>query len=318
MPTQTFTQTIIPSKTLTPTLTPNHDQMAATAYALFGEISKTDTTLATDPEVVPTLFYIDCNHFYTSEVSISSKGDWLVVSCGYYDNPRLIFQNKTGQKWITRVSEYAGIWEGDIQYFMNINPLSWSSDGKSFYFSISSPGGCGGSPRYCYNLGNMTGLYLLNLETGIVQTIIEPNYDIPQAMVEFSHSGRFYAINRNGLQIVDTKSYSGVTITSMSIFSMSWSPDDRYLAYAVAECDENQFMATTSEMYIFDRFTGVVKKIDSIDSQMFWTGDWVTNTKLSYQSHDVSTNPDTYTVYEYDLAKSQLSIIGTVTPYPYP
>jgi hypothetical protein len=315
-PTKTKQMSVTPSFTPTMTQALRNEEKVATANAIYATVEQYGSATAIDPLTIPTQFFIQCDHFFVRDISLSPNGEWFAVNCGYHQDKKLVVQNKSGQKWEVRTIDYEGI--SVSKQFDNgyISILAWSPGSSSMFFSTYLPGGCGGGPHYCYVLGNTKGLFRLDLATGSVKEIIHPSYYSQQYLVEFSHSGQFYAINQDGLKIVDIDSSTPVTITSRKTFSVAWSPDDRYLAYAIAVCDEDQFMALSSGVYIYDTISTQSIEVKKVEAQMLTINGWQNNNSMLFSSFGPS--PDKYIeiYFNYNLEQEFSNITGTSTPYP--
>jgi WD40 repeat protein len=255
-------------------------------------------------------FPVTCDNF-TYSTSLSPNKEWLATSCETEINQKMIVQNSSGESWELNILDYIGTFTpvGEFNIIPGqIVPASWSPDGKYLYFSTYFTGGCGGNVRFCYTLGNALGLFRLDLETRDVVTLIDPEDSI-QYLVDFSPTGEYYSISHAGITIIDTTTFAKTRISDTDTFSVAWSPDGRYLAYATALCGEDEITAEESALSIYDTMTGEEIPVLSLDGKMLVVDEWTSNTHLTYTVITINYTEFSETTYDFNLANKIHTIL---------
>jgi len=302
----TLTPTLMASLTPTPTI-----ESYVTAIA----IEKEDVLNAETPDQKQTQiaeFSIDCEQMdeYTNTSRISPDGNWLAVTCGY-KRGMLIVKSKSGTKWVLDFKNFLSP-EGPQEIPGSLIPKFWSPEGNYLFF-ITTLGYSGGG-NFCFpeERGDY-GLFRLNLSTGSWSTLIPPT-DFPGYEIEFSPTGRRYAITYDGLMITDFRT-SKVTKISVDgvIEKLLWSSDGTHLAYSVARCDDDSIIA--SSVYIWDSATDEAQILFKRDHIILKPEVWINSSKLKMIGAELYYFNFLYTIYEFDTETKNLLFTETATPY---
>jgi hypothetical protein len=292
------TLTLPPSHTPSPTSTP------------LINLSITEYPTATESN-------IDCWK-KTRLTSISPDGDWC--SIGYYfpESQKVLVKKNNGTTWQIPVEKF--IEPEEIGSLGNISPYHWSKDGKFLFFSLYL--GWDGGGTQCFNYGNADGLYRFDLESGIVDTIIKPDWG---HIFAFSPTDRYLATDLDGVSIIDFLSSKTTLLNSTKPQSFRWSPDGRYLAYSVATCgieldnnssDNDWWNVASSSAYIYDTQTGQTTVMLRSDKQLLKVGEWEANSKTLISGEQYIGNKLIAKEYLFNFNSGMYTNIETTTPNP--
>jgi hypothetical protein len=198
-------------------------------------------------------------------------------------------------------------------------PVFWDPEGGHLYFSGSKGSSGGGNQCFPVNLyrGSGYGLFQLNLEKGSWVTLLPPPDSFPGYGIRFSPTGQRYAVNMNGITIAYLKSGNLVEIDISGVMDLLWSPDGRYLAYSVANCNESGW-AQSASVYAWDSSTNRTHEIFSIKVEeiLLYPEVWIDNSTLRVSVEKRTDRHPPYEIYDFDIASGSLILWGTVTPSP--
>lgn len=244
---------------------------------------------------------------------ISPDGKWLALPCGYKSNQILIVQNKEGIKWILEFKDFLSPDSPDDMMGF-LPPKFWSPDGKYLYFSIVL--GYDGGGDYCFpSSRGKYGLFRLNLRTGTWSTVIPSTDLFPGYEIEFSPTGRYYAITIEGVTIADLQTEMSTKLdTNGVIQAMSWSPDGKHLAYSEASCNEQSILS--SSIYVWDTLTNKSQILFTTSGMKLKPELWADNSTLRIIGEEIIGFDSFYTIYEYDITQDRIMFTGTATPPP--
>ncbi len=198
--------------------------------------------------------------------SLSPKGNWLAVSCGYKRDQTLQIYSKTGKKWEVQFKDYIAkeFITGDFGVPGNLYPVQWTSDEMYLYFT-SAIGFSGGGT--CFYGGNGQGLYRLNLGNGTVAAALPPLKGAADYIISFSPDGRWLAYTAGIPTILNL--HTGIEIALQgreSAGDFTWSPDSSNLAYSACQTSEDFMKIKKSSIRIFSLDIHQSKTILEIDS----------------------------------------------------
>jgi dipeptidyl aminopeptidase/acylaminoacyl peptidase len=258
-------------------------------------------------------FSVSCDKFLLNEYvsQISPDGNWFAASCGYKRDQTLIVKNRWGVIWVV---EYQNFFPA--KYPGALFPVFWSPDGGYLYFSGSIGYSGGGTQCFPQHRGKY-GLFQLNLNDGLWTILIPPTESFPGYEVEFSPTGRRYAISDDGITIADIKTGNIIHLNVSGLMKFSWSPDGRYLAYSLADCSESD-LAQSASVYVWDSTSGQVQLLFSfvVEGQLLYPESWVDNSTLRVLAEKWVGFDNFYDVYVYDISKGDFIFSGTATPSP--
>lgn len=313
--TPTPTPTLSASITMSPTVDATQQTWRATAVAIQTAVRAASIQSWDAKETQVADFSIDCDHvnFYSS--NISPNGKWFAASCDDKANSTLLVQNKEGIKWVLEFSNFVSK-ESPEGISGSIEPKFWSTDGNYLYFTIGL--GYSGGGNYCFphpeDVGDY-GLFRLNLKTGSWVAIVPATDSFPGYEIEFSPTGRRYAITINGVTVTDLQTGKTINIeTNQAIERLGWSPDGKYLAYSVASCDEQSVLS--SSLSVWDALANQTQTILNTDGTILRPEFWLDNSTLRITEEKISDSVTFYTIFEYNILQGNMVFTGTATPYP--
>jgi WD40 repeat protein len=313
----TFTPYEMPGSTATPTIPVNTtDQarrntpivVAGTARALQKQTEQAKATQIAQ-------FPVPCTDQENS-ILISPDGQWLAAGCGYKRDQGLVVVNKAGVRWELKFKNFIhpdSFLDG-LPPMGTLYPKFWSPDGVYLYFSPTLGYSGGGNQCFPTFKGNY-GLFRLNVKNGNWATLIPATDIFPGYGVAFTHTGRRYATDMNGITITDLNT-GGVVMLDVpaTIEGLSWSPDGTRLAYTVASCGEE--LVDSSSVYIWDSATNQSQELFTVDGQVLRPETWLDESTLKVSGEQYVGLDTFYTVYEYDVVQRGVIFSGTVTPLP--
>lgn len=263
-------------------------------------------------------FSVDCENVDPYSSQISPDGNWVAVSCGPNRDQTLIVKSRQGVIWILKSRDFT-IREHEV----SLHPEFWSPDGNYLYFYPII--GYSGGGTQCFarpadspaHFNRNYGLFQLNLTTGSWVTIISPTESFPGYNINFSPSGRRYAVDINGITIFDIKSGDSVQIDASELMDFIWSPDSRHLAYSISKCDEAGW-AQSASVYVWDSKINKVQHLFTIQDEktIIYPESWIDNSTLRVLAVNWAGGDNLYEVYVYDTVNRQFIFSGTATPSP--
>lgn len=313
--TPTLPPTLRASHTPIPTVDATHQTWRATAIAI-QTAERTESMEAWyAKETQISEFSIDCDRINMYSSNISTNGNWFAASCDDKENSTLVVRNKDGAKWVLEFRDFLSK-ESPEGMSGLIYPKFWSPDGNYLYFTIGL--GYSGGGNFCFpepwDRGEY-GLFRLDLLSGIWSTIIPSTDDFPGYEIDFSPTGRRFAISLDGVMISDINTGENIQLGINEIIErMSWSPDGKYLAYASAICDDEKIISST--VYIWDTTTSQSQILVEMDGMILRPELWVNNSTLRIAGEVIIDFDSTYTIYEYVIEPRDLLFSGTETPNP--
>lgn len=311
----TSTQVLTASLTPIPTIDSTKQAWHATAIAIQATERAVSQQARDEKETQIAQFSIDCESINSYPSSISPDGKWFAASCGGKRDQKLVVQNTEGTKWILEFKDFLSP-ESPDEMPGSLAPKFWSLDGEYLYFTIGL--GYSGGGDYCFpghgDYGDY-GLFRLNLKKGLWATVIPSTDSFPGYEIEFSPTGRRYAITTDGVRITDLQTGEVTKIeTNATIERLSWSPDGKYLAYSVASCDEQSVISSST--YVWDTSTNQSQIVFKTDGIVLRPESWENNSMLRIIGEEILGGDAFYTIYEYDIQQGDLLFTGTATPYP--
>jgi len=181
---------------------------------------------------------------------ISSNGEWIVADECYLPDPTLVIMNKSGKlHWEIHYDDYSYL--PDFGY---IYMQSWSNDNRYLYFSTAHIGSGG----LCF-IGNDRGgfgLFRLDVQTGVITTLLPLRSDFAQYTWSFSPTGRRFvyeqANNAIGLWDLYTGDVNSIQLPNdiNQIGGFLWSEDGLLFAYTAVggmESEQGHY-----ELYLTD------------------------------------------------------------------
>lgn len=254
--------------------------------------------------------YSTFNAFMNSS-EISPDGNWMALDC--HKKHTMIVQNKQGIRWDLTFTDFLspdspeGMPGGLDQKF-------WSPEGEYLYFAIWLGYSGGGNECFPQQSRGDYGLFRLSLKTGSWVTLIPSTDAFPGYGIEFSPTGRRYAVTINGIMINDLKTGEVANVdVSGVIQGFSWSPDGTHLAYSVASCGE-EFLESSS-VYVWDALTGQTQMLISTNDMLLIPELWSDNLTLRVVGRKYVSLDTLYTIFIYDISQENLVFTGTATPY---
>jgi len=257
-------------------------------------------------------FSVGCNEleFYLTE--ISPDGNWIAASCGYKRDQTLIVKSKQGVSWVVEYKELISPNQTGALF-----PVFWDVEGGYLYFSGSKGSSSGGNQCFPVNLyrDSSYGLFQLNLNQGSWVILLPPTDSFYG--IRFSPTGRRYAVDMNGITIADLKSGDLVEIDTSGVMDLLWSPDGRYLAYSVANCNESGW-AQSAAVYVWDSTTNLTQEIFSIKVEkiLLYPEVWIDNSTLRVSVEKPTDTHPLYDIYDIDIVSGSFVLWGTATPSP--
>ncbi|PKO16278.1 MAG: hypothetical protein CVU39_07905 [Chloroflexi bacterium HGW-Chloroflexi-10] len=295
------TQTSLASFTPNPMVESTQPAWRATAIAIQTAEREADQQSRKEKTTQIAQFPAACEemNFYSSVVS--PDGNWFAASCGYKRNQTLIVQSKDGSKWVIDFKDVFNMESLDIMGLLS--PKFWSPEGNFLFFAIEL--GYSGGGNYCFPSGDSGdfgdyGLFRLDLSTGSWTTLIPSTASFPGYEIEFSPTGRRYAITFDGLMITDLQTGNTTKIEiSEQLERLSWSPDGKYLAYSLASCDTEKVIS--SSIYIWDALTNQTLTLLNMDEVILKPESWTDNSTLRIIGEEIRNFKSFYTIYEYSI-----------------
>jgi hypothetical protein len=301
--------TLLPSKTSTP-IPSQTPKLTKTLIPVTPTISVATLNAEATSEAVINL----CDEFETDSdryAILSPNGEWVAIRCGYKRNQSLIVQNQDGVRWVFHFRDFVDPSLGDVMG--RFSPIAWSPDNRFLYFSKVM--GYSGGGNQCFPGGGDYGLYRLHLDTGTLVTFISSDgQDFPGDKVRFSPTNEYYAVNRDGVTIRNIVSGNETKIDVSGVMEMMWSPDGKFLAFSVASCGET--LVESSSILVWDSSTNQVQVLFSTEEMLLRPQSWIDNSNLRFEGETWVGNNNAYTIFEYNLAKSEMMFSGTATPRP--
>jgi Tol biopolymer transport system component len=271
--------------------------------------------LTIEPELIPTQFFFDCSQVSTHLSSLSPDGKWYAAVCGQYKYGQdMIVKDSTGKHWELKFEDHlsSDTGEGISGYLF---PVHWSKDGHELYYSTLL--GIDGGGNQCFKYGEFFSLFRLNLDTGEITTIIEPENMWTMFNLSFSPNEQFIATDNHGMSLMDPYTGEIKQINDDLAMSFRWSPDGSMLAYSVATCSGEEFIAKTSSVFIYYIETGESKRVMTVDGVVLYVQDWRDNDHFEILKEEIVDYDNVYTNYLYDLTEDEyVPYINTPTPTP--
>jgi WD40 repeat protein len=314
-PVELISVSFTPSATRTPifTLSPTPDSTQQTWHSTAVAIANTERAMDEQRgafmETQIAQFSVTCDQLGYSE--ISPDGNWLAVNCGSKFNQTLIVKSKQGVTWVLKYKDFY-IHEHSGQFYT----IFWSPEGNYLYFSASMGYSGGGDQCFPQQRGRY-GLFLLNLDNGSWTSLVPATETFPGYKIEFSPTGRRYAIDIDGISIADVKSGDIIKLDVPGVMDFNWSPDGKHLAYTVADCGESG-LAKSASVYVWDSTTNRIQQLFtlSVEGMVLNLESWMDNSTLRVLAEKQVGLDTFFDVYVYDITKNALIFSGTATPYP--
>lgn len=313
----TITSTRLPSETPVPTLfTPTATLNPTQQIWLSTAIVIKETQQAVDKQTREKTgkeidqFPKGCEDSYGFDLSPDAK--WLATSCGDKTYSILAVQNKEGIKWVLKFEDFLhpSFSQGTPG---GLKIIFWDSEGKYLYFTATV--GWSGGGDFCFSGGGTLGLFRLNLKTGSWTTLIDRTDRFPGDKIRFSPTGRRYAVDLNGITITDLQTGDVIQIDASNVMELIWSPDGTKLAYSISRCNEDGFVIDSS-LYIWDAHINESRLILTTDKILLSPISWDDVSMLEISGEEFVENNTTYTLYDYDIAKDELTFIGPYSILP--
>ena len=307
------TPTLIASLTPNPTIDSTQQSWHSTALAMEATERAVNQQSQDEKETQVAEFSSDCENVNLYPSKISPDGNWLAVSCGYKRNQTLTVQNKNGTKWVLDFKDFLSK-ESSDEIMGLLSPKFWSPDGSYLFFTIGLGYEGGGNDCFPQDRGAY-GLFRLNVKTGAWATLIPPTDSFPGYEIEFSPTGRRYAITLDSVLITDLQTGESTKLaTDETIERLSWSPDGKYLAYSLASCDEQHVIS--SAIYTWDASTNQTQVLLERDGIILRPESWVDNSMLRIIGEEITGLDTFYTIYQYNIQQGSLVFTSTATPNP--
>ncbi len=240
---------------------------------------------------------------------ISPGGNWLAISCGYSNNQTLEIVNKAGQRWLLDFKDYlpADVISNGGTPMGGLFPKHWTVDDQFLYFSSYIAFDGGGT---CFYGFGTTGLFRINLETGIVTTVLPVLAELDGYLISFSPDGRMLAYGVTysaGLVIVNlrTGEKNIINVEENSVGGFTWSPDSSQLAFSTCQADEDYLNVIRSTIRIFDIVSKITKTIMTVEENFLSIGITIENRYLEIENYDPVVNK--FSLFHYDWATGELT-----------
>jgi hypothetical protein len=306
----TITSTPSPSRTpvptiLTSTATSNPTQQTWHSTAIAFQRTKnaaTQQAMEVKSTMITEFPVVDCDlsSFYGE---ISPNEEWIAGSCGYKRDQTLVVQNKEGIKWILEFNDFLHPSFSNAGMPGSLIPFFWSAEETYLYFTTSL--GWSGGGDLCFPGYGTNGLFRLNLKTGSWVTLISPPQYFPEDEIKFSPTGRRYAIDLNGITINDLQTGEVIQISASGVIKFNWSPDGTNLAYSVASCNEEGFVASSS-VYIWNALINQSRLIFTTEEILLSPSFWDDNSILRIEGEKLVEHNYQYTIYLFDISQETL------------
>lgn len=213
-------------------------------------------------------FPTTCDYEIT-DTALSPKGNWLAISCGVSKNQILEIVNIEGKQWILQFEDYLPDNEKNLGVSGFLTPDFWTNDDAFLFFSpYISFDGSGGICNFFLN--RVEGLYRLDVNTGIVSTVLpvlrEP-YDFA-----FSPNGTmlaYFSFSERYLSILDlnTGAIILLDVGNVDFGDLTWSPDGSMLAYATCQAAQDGNSVVQSSVHIFTPTVNVLETIIEVKAK---------------------------------------------------
>jgi Tol biopolymer transport system component len=312
--TSTVTLESFDSLTPTPTVEPTWQAWHATALAIYQTEREQRDQSRDEMMTQVAQFPKACEGMGFNAGSLSPDGKWFAASCSNKsDQSSLIVQNRDGAKWILDFKDYLSP-KTPVDMSGFLHPKFWSPDGNYLYFTNEL--GYDGGGDYCFpdNWWEY-GLFRLDLSTGAWSTVVPSTNAFPGYAIEFSPTGRRFAITQDGVTITDLQTGVSAKIAIQgTVEGMIWSPDGKYLAYSSAICDSEKIISST--MVIRDVTNDQSISLFKEDGKILKPEEWVGNSTLRVIGEEIVDFDSLYTIYVYSIEPNRLLFNGTATPGP--
>lgn len=311
---QNLIETSFPSQVLilpssTATLNPTQQIWIATHVVIENTQQALDAQEREQMKFGISQFPLACKDSY--DFDMSPDGKWLATNCGDKTYSHLVVQSINGIKWVLDYQDFLP------SEFLELNrkppggliTLFWDIEESYLYFS-NSIGWSGGSD-FCFSGGGTLGLFRLDLQTGLWVELIEPPNYFPGDEIEFSPTGRQYAVNIDGIRINDLKTGEVIQLDVNGFIESVWSPDGTKLAYSIAKCNEEGYIVDSS-LYVWDSLTNTSNLILRVEKALLFPVSWndFSALRIDCDEYIVGTGRSNYTFYEYDIMQDRLIFIG--------
>jgi hypothetical protein len=299
------TSTITVGQTFTPlpSATPNQTQIVQ-ADNISSTISVAQTSASQFPRICKDSYY---------RQGYSPDGLWLVELCYSENDHDLIMtlsSRETQVLWKLLYQKY--IPKMDFVPDGGMSVVRWSNDGKYAYFTAFL-GGDGGECFYGNQLETGTGLFRLDLKTGLTTVILPPNDRYFWYSFSISPTDRrlVYGVHSLNLKILDITTGQLVDVVHKSDFSEGggyiWSPDGLQFVYATVTSDD-QGERFGYSLRLVDAKSGSEQILLESTEDCFAARSWKENNILTLEKNFNKT------LIEYDLKSNTIISENTMTP----
>jgi hypothetical protein len=245
---------------------------------------------------------------------------WMIEPCYSEEDqsPVLTLSNKeTGNLWKLIYRDY--IQHGEFLPDGGLAVVHWSNDKRYVYFD-SYTSGSGGE---CFVKGDVRtggkGLFRLDVQTGVVTTVLPLRDSFAGYGFSFSPTGRrlVYDTNASDMNILDIRTGDVVYVPFLSEFNSGggylWSPDGTQFVYStVLDTDEEE---NVYSLRWVDSRSGIEQILLESTDHCYKAKEWIKESVLIIES-EASKEPFGRTLIEYDLTARRIISESTATPFP--
>jgi hypothetical protein len=219
-------------------------------------------------------FSPECNEL-THKTSLSPKGNWLAVSCGYSHDQTLQIYGNNGKKWVLPLKNYLAkqdLSDGEAP-MGSLEPIHWTGDENYLYFT--SYIGYDGGGTCLYGFGDQ-GLFRFNTNSGEVSATLPLVSGAHGYIISFPPQGRWFAYTRRTPggtpEVQDLQSGEEIPLQNdqSATGDFIWSPDGANLVYAFCQPSDNYSTVKRSGIRLFSLQTRQTKTVFEVDGKFVY------------------------------------------------
>ena len=242
---------------------------------------------------------------------LSPSGEWLALSCSLQQDQTLEIMNRDGRKIVMEFPDFlAPEDKTDWIPMGGLYPIRWTNNERYLYFSSTVSLDGGG---ICFYGFGQSGLFRVDLLTGETSAILSPRSEWDGYQISFSPDGRYlaYAVINAYIKDLVTGQLTEIESSGDIVGSLTWSPDGSKLAYATCKPNLDTQKVMKSAIKIYTVKSSSRRTLLEVNDDFLDIESGIGDPILKISNENQKTFEDTYLYF--DWGNEEL-----ITPTPEP